>query len=136
MRPATTFLASAASRAGLIQASARMSGRRSPLVIIGTATAIAVLLGAGAYGLPRLHAGDCRDQAARYLEEHPVQGRDFDQKLVSAKPSDVWVYTSGPLTSVAAYSVPADLHVVRYVHEFRSGLTSVSLAPRKRRYMP
>ena len=112
-----------------------MSGQKSSLLFVGAATAIAVLLGAGAYGLPHLHADECRDQAARYLEKHPVHGRGFDQKLVSAKPSDVWVYTSGPLTSVAAYSVPADLHVVRYVHECRSSLTSVSLGPRKRLYM-
>ena len=112
-----------------------MSARKSPLFILGAATAIAALFGAGAYGLPHLHADDCRDQATRYLEKHPVQGRGFDQKLVSAKPSDVWVYTSGPLTSVAAYSVPADLHVIRYVHVCRSSLTSVSLGPRKRLYM-
>jgi hypothetical protein len=119
----------------LVQALALMRRQRPVLLFVGAATAVAVLLGAGAYGLPHLHAEDCREQAARYLEKHPVQGRGFDQKLVSAKPSDVWVYTSGPMTSVAAYSVPADLHVVRYVHECKSGLTSVSLGPRKRLHM-
>ena len=109
-----------------------MTRLKAVLTILGTAVAIAVALGAVAYGTPHLRAGDCQELAIRYLEQHPVQGRGLDQKWVGAKPADVWVHVTGPFTSEASYSVPNDLHAIIYTHECKSNLRSVSLGPRKR----
>lgn len=100
--------------------------------ILISAAAIAVALVAVSYGTPYLRTDDCRELAIRHLLQNPVRGQDMDQKWTSAKPSDVWVYVTGPFASEARYIVPNDLHAIVYTHECKSNIFSVSLGPRKR----
>lgn len=102
--------------------------------IITVIIAIGTVLVAVAYGTPYLRAGDCRDLAIEYLEQHPVQGREFDRKWVRAKPSDVRVYVTGMFSSQAGYFVPNDMHAIRYSHECKSNPFSTSMGPRERSF--
>ena len=102
--------------------------------ILSVALAMSVVLAAIAYGTPYVRARDCRELAIRHLEQNPVRGRGMDREWISAKPSDVWVYVTGPLTSEASYSVPNDMHSIVYTHQCKSTLLSASLGPRKRQF--